>query len=237
MKVILLSAGRGERLGSLTNNSPKVMLSILGKPILEHQINWLKNFGFREFLINLHFLPQKIQDYFGDGEKFGIRINYSYEEELLGTAGAIFNFKPYLKETFLIVYGDVINRLDFKKLIDFHKKKKGVATLVIRETDHPKDSDLIKVDKNLKIIKFYSKPHKNLPKTKFGNTGISILEPEILKYIPKRFTPPLDLAQGIFPKLLKKGLILYGYPSSEYIKDIGTPERYQMVWEDFRKKL
>ena len=213
---------------------PKVMLPIGGKPLLEHTINHLKKQNFGEIYINLHYLPEKIKNYFGDGKKFGVKITYSFEPNILGTAGALKNFKKYLTETFVVIYGDVFTTLDFEKFLKFHRAKKSQATLLVHETDHPQDSDLAAIDKNNRIYRFYISPHKKpVTDTNLSSAAIYLLEPEILKFLPKK--TPSDFLEDFFPLLLKKKLRMYGYNSSEYTKDMGTSKRYKKVQEAFKK--
>lgn len=230
MKAVILAAGLGTRMQAVFPNIPKVMLPIGGKPLLEWAITHLKKFGFNEIYINLHFLPEKIKNYFGDGEKFGVKITYSFEPEILGTAGALVNFKKYLNETFTVVYGDVLTTLDFGKFLKFHQQKKSQATLLVHQTDHPEDSDLVRIDNKGKIIKFYLKPHKKpIKDTGLSSAAIYILEPEILKFLSEKV--PSDFVHDFFPVLIKEKLRLFGYESTEFAKDVGTPKRYQ----DFQK--
>jgi len=236
MKAVILAAGLGTRMQKVFSDIPKVILPIAGKPLLEHHINHLKKYGFDEFYINLHYFPEVIKNYFGDGQNFGVKIFYSYEPELLGTAGALVNFRKYLTETFIVVYGDIFTILNFEKMLKFHKQKKSQGTLLVHETDHPQDSDLVQVDKNRKIVRFFIYPHK---KPVFGanlsSAAIYILEPETLKFLPP--TPPSDFLKDFFPKLLKTGTKMYGYESDEFTKDVGTPERYKKVKRALESKV
>lgn len=228
MKAVILSAGLGTRIQKSFPDIPKVMLPIAGKPLLEHQIDHLKKYGFDEFYINLHYFPEVIKNHFGDGQNFGVKIFYSYEPELLGTAGALVNFKKYLTETFIVVYGDIFTTLNFEKMLKFHKRKKSQGTLLVHETDHPHDSDLVAIDRNNQIYKFYISPHKSLVKsTNLSSAGVYILEPIVLRFLPKKLQS--DFIEDFFPKLLKTGTKMYGYESNEFTKDVGTPERYKKV--------
>lgn len=230
MKAIILAAGLGTRMQKAYPGIPKVMLPIGGKPLLEQTINHLKKFGFDEVFVNLHYFPDVIKNYFADGKKFGVKIIYSYEPKILGTAGALINFKKYLDKTFAVIYGDVFTTLNFKKFLEFHKEKKSQTTLLVHETDHPEDSDLVAIDKQGRILKFYLKPHKKLPTdTNLSSAAIYLLEPAILKFLPKKI--PADFLEDFFPFLLRKKFKLFGYLSHEYTKDIGTPERYRKVLE------
>lgn len=227
MKAIILSAGLGTRMQQAFPGIPKVMLPIGGKPLLEHHILHLKKFGFDEIFINLHYLPERIKNYFGDGKKFGVKITYSVEPEILGTAGALVNFKKYLTGTFAVIYGDVFTVLNFAKMLAFHKNKKSQATLLVHQTDHPQDSDLVKINKSGRILKFYLKPHqKPVKDANLSSAAIYILEPGILKFLPKKV--PADFLHDFFPQILEK-VKLYGYVSEKYTKDMGTPERYEKI--------
>lgn len=233
-QAIILAAGLGKRLRPLTNNLPKVMLPIGGKSLLEYHLRQFKKYGIREIFINLHHLPEKITDYFGDGSSFGVKINYNFEEEILGTAGAIPAFSDKLKSRFILIYGDILTNFDYRKLIDFDLKKRGVATIVVRKTEHPQDSDLVVLDKKNRIKKFYFKPHKKIPNEQyFGITGIYVLSKEILKFIKPGMYSELD--HQILPEILAKKMPLYGFLSSDYIRDIGTIERYNKAKANFKK--
>jgi len=234
LKAVILAAGLGTRMSKFFPNTPKVMLPIRERPLLERNIVHLKKYGFDQIYINLHYLPDVIKNYFDDGKKFGVEITYSYEPNILGTSGALTNLKKFLTETFLVLYGDIFTTLDFKKFLQFHKDKRSQATLLIHKTDHPQDSDLIAIGKDNKIYHFYISPHKELPtNTDFSNAGIYLLEPETLKFLPKKI--PSDFVEDFFPILLEKNFRLFGYASCDYTKDIGTLDRYKQVLEYCQK--
>ncbi|MBL7147270.1 MAG: nucleotidyltransferase family protein [Nanoarchaeota archaeon] len=233
MKAIILSAGLGTRIRPLTDNIPKVMLPINEKPLLEHHINLLRKHGITDIAINLHYMPNKIIEYFQNGSRLGVKINYSHEKELLGTSGAVKKLKPFFKETFIVVYGDVAVDVDFAKLIEFHKKNKAEATLVVHESDHPEDSDVIEINEKNEIVKLWNKPHKTMPKSNLTNAALYILEPEIINYIPEGKS---DFIKDVFPSLLKNNLKVMGYNTEEFIKDMGTLERYEIVKKYFKDK-
>ena len=235
MKAIVLCAGKGERLRPLTETTPKPMIPIDNKPVLEYIIHLLKKYGIREIAINTSYLPEKIKEYFGDGEKFGVDIIYSFEPEMLGTSGALNNFRDFLNtnEPFLVFYGDNITDIDLNKMLEFHKQKKSVATLALRKKPvTKKPASLVFMDENLRITKLVEKPSDELfaelcKDYYFSNSGIYILEPEILKFIPKGFS---DFAYDIFPKLLKENLNLYGFMMDEYyFREIGKIEKYELA--------
>lgn len=231
MKAVILAAGLGGRMQKQYPKVPKVMLPIGGKPVLEYHIERLKGFGVNDFYINLHHRPDIIKDYFGNGKKYGVRITYSFEPVLLGTSGALNKLKKYLNETFFVIYGDVFTKLNFKNFLDFHRGKKSDATLVVHRTDHPKDSDLVVINEDNRIYKFYTSPHqKSVTDTDLASAAIYTLEPHVLKFIPDKV--PSDFIEDMCPIFLTNGVKMYGYLSNEYSKDIGMPERYRQVREE-----
>ncbi|MBI2596894.1 nucleotidyltransferase family protein [Candidatus Daviesbacteria bacterium] len=230
MKAVILAAGPGTRMQKTFPQIPKSMLPVTGKPLIQDQIEHLKRFGIKDFYINLHFLPEKIKDFLGNGSKLGVKITYSFEDKILGTSGAINSFKDYLDETFIVLYGDIFTRINFNKFLLFHKNKKSQASLLIHETDHPEDSDLVIINNSNRILNIYTYPHqKPNINNKLSSAAIYILEPSVLRYLPDRFS---DFMEDFFPLLLEKGGGLYGYLSNEYSKDIGTPERYEKAIQE-----
>lgn len=230
MKAVILAAGLGTRMRSIFPQTPKPLLPIGDKPLIQDQIEHLKSFGVRDFYINLHFLPEKIKYLLGNGGKLGVNITYSFEKKILGTSGALKNFINSLDQTFIVLYGDIFTRIDFSKFIQFHKSKKSQASLLIHKTDHPEDSDLVVINNNNKINRIYLSPHqKPTPSAIFSSAAIYILEPNVLQFLPTGFS---DFMEDFFPLLLKNGTKMYGYLSDEYTKDIGTPKRYEKVKQD-----
>ncbi|MBS3075840.1 nucleotidyltransferase family protein [Candidatus Pacearchaeota archaeon] len=225
MKAIILSAGKGTRVQELNKNVPKVLLEILGKPMLVWNIELLKKYNIKDIAINTSHLAEKIKEYLGSGEKFNINIRYSYEEELLRTSGALNNFKDFFNETFIVIYGDIISKINLSRLIDFHKRNNSKATLVVHKTDHPEDSDIVQIDKNNRIINLFHKPGN----TNFGDLGsasLYVVEPDIFNYIPDGKS---DFIKDIFTKMIENNEKLYGYMTEEFIKDAGTPKRIREV--------
>lgn len=231
MKAVILAAGLGTRMTKAFPFTPKPLLKIGGKPLIQDQIEHLKKFGIKDFYINLHFLPEKINDFLGDGSKFGVNITYSFEENILGTSGALNSFRSRLHKTFLVLYGDILTRVNVEEFLQFHRKKNSQASLLVHRTDHPEDSDLVELDYNNKICNIYTSPHSQPTlHTNFSSAAIYILEPEVLQYLPEGFS---DFMENFFPKLLNQSLEIYGYVTKEYSKDIGTPKRYKQVLKDF----
>lgn len=226
MQAVILSAGKGTRLSPLTKSMPKVMVPIKDKPLLEWHIEHLKKFGIKEIFINLHYLPDAITGYFKDGKKFGVRIFYSYEKNLLGTGGGVSQFREKLHGTFFLLYGDVFTNINIKKLYDFHLAKKADVTMVVSKTDHPQDSDLVSFFPDCRLNKLYFKPHRRLPETPFSLSAVYMINTSVLPNLSKK---PFALEKDFLAKLHKQGGSIFCYKTEELVKDIGTPERYEFV--------
>ncbi len=230
-QAVILSAGLGTRLREITGDAvPKVMVPIRGKPLLEWHIEQLKHYGVTEFFVNLFYLPQTITSYFGDGSKWGVKIHYVLEEpEIRGTAGGVKNFDGQLDENFFVIYGDVFNKIDYEDMARaFFAKPDAVAMEVVGDNDHPQDSDLVEIDEQMKFLKIHPKPHATLPERyKAMRAAAFIFSREILKFIPSKTYYEID--HQLLPDLLVRGYTIYGYECSEFIKDIGTRERYHAV--------
>lgn len=231
LKAIILSAGQGTRLKPLTDNCPKPMIKIGSKPVLEHTVNMLKKHGVTDIAINLHHYPQVVMDYFGDGKSFGVRMHYSLEKEILGTAGAVKKLKGYFDDTFVVVYGDVFSFTDITAMMRFHKGKKGIATIGLYEVDNPHECGIVELTDDNKIAQFLEKPKKEEIFTDMANAGIYILETEIMNYIPQDVY--YDFGKDLFPLLLKNGIAMYGFIINEYLIDIGTMKKYEQANRDF----
>lgn len=209
MKAILLAAGKGTRLRPLTDKIPKVLIPINGKPILEYHVEQLAYAGIKNIFINLHHLPQKIKDYFEDGRKWGIKIQYSYEPELLGTAGAVKNLEKKLgKEPFLVVYGDNLLKIDYKYFIKYSETKNGIGNIVIFEKDDVRGCGIVEIGDNQEILRFIEKPTRQEIFSNWVNAGVFYFRNEIFEYIRPRIS---DFGFDVFPHLLQKGKKLYVY--------------------------
>ena len=239
-QAVLLAAGLGTRMRTVTEKMgiPKVMVPLLGKPLLQWHIEELKKFGVNEFFINLHYLPDAIRNYFGDGSRLGVKIDYALEEpEILGTAGGIKNFDGKLGERFFVLYGDTFYGVNYSNLIDFYDvRKDAIGLTTARRTDHPADSDLAVLDQDGRIVQFLLKPHKEFPADYWGTSAPYIFSKEVLKYIPPKQYYEID--HQLVPDLLKRGYGYYAYclQKGEFRKDIGTPERYREVEEYLKQK-
>ncbi len=235
MKTVIMAGGKGTRISSIASDIPKPMIRIDGVPVLEHEINSLREQGFNDIIITVGHLGQVIIDYFGDGSKFGVNIDYYFEDRPLGTAGALFQLKDKLTEDFLLLNGDAIFEIDFNKFVKYHKEKGGLVTLFTHPNSHPYDSGLIFVDDNNMVIKWLNKEdvrpeyYKNRV-----NAGLHIISPKVLD---QTFTTEkIDLDRQILKPLTEIGG-MYAYDSPEYVKDMGTPERFYQVEKDYKSGI
>lgn len=232
MKVFILSAGLGTRLRPLTDNKPKVMVEIGAKPVLEHLINLCRHHNLKDIIINLHYLPDTVTQYFGNGDKFGVNIIYSHEKDrIMGGAGALKFAEQLLKDdSFFVLNGDVMTNVDLTAMAKFHQQKSGLGTFLVHQTDHPYDSDLVEYDNNYLIKRFF----RPQPGDKFkpvSKTGTHIFEPEVLNFIPA--SVKYSLEKQLIPDLLQQGKKLYAYYSDAYSKDMGTLERLAQIKQDY----
>jgi len=229
MKLVIIAGGRGTRLG--LKNIPKPMVEIKGKPLLEYHIVRAKKYGIKDIFILSGYMANVIIDYFGNGAKYGVNIKHIIEEKPLGTAGAVRQLEGTIHDRFMVLYGDVLFDIDIDSFIKYDMMYSSVATIIVHPNDHPYDSDLVEVNHNNQVINFHSKPHNNkIYLRNLVNAGIYILSPSIFKYIEKdNFS---DFGQEIFPKLIAKNELIYAYNTPEYIKDIGTVNRFKKVEKD-----
>jgi len=233
MKAVILAGGKGIRLGSLARDIPKPMIKIGGISILEHQIRLFKRYGLTNIIILTGHLGEVIEDYFGDGADLGVNIVYYREKQPLGTTGGLKEIEELLNEEFTVLYGDIMLDMDVRALWDFHREKKGCATLVVHPNDHPYDSDLVEIDGENRIVELHSKPHdENTWYRNMVNAAVYVFSPRILRYIQKGVKA--DFGKDIFPQIVSKE-ILYGYNTAEYIRDVGTPARWEQANDDYNK--
>ena len=230
MKAVLMAGGEGTRLRPITSNQPKPMVDIFGKPVMEYIIELLKSYGIDDIIVTVQFLPQLIKNYYGEGTDLGVKLSYAIEEAPLGTAGSVKNAEEYLKEPFIVISGDAMTDINLAKAVAFHKKNKSFATLVLTKVKNPLEFGVVITDDNGRIERFLEKPNWGQVFSDTVNTGIYILEPEVLSHIPKDSV--MDFSKDLFPKLLKEGYPLYGYVADGYWCDIGSTEQYVQVHEE-----
>lgn len=230
IKVVIIAGGKGTRIASVASDIPKSMIPVAGKPVVEYQIELAKRYGFTDILFLIGHLGEQIKEYFGDGSKWGVNIDYSQETEPLGTAGALPLVKDRLTDTFFVFYGDTIMDFDMMAMLEYHRSHNAAATLFLHPNDHPFDSDLVSVDSNGLVDGFIFKPHDGLTEYRnLVNAALYIFDKKCVDYIPQG---KLAIEKGLFPKLLDNGLRMAGYTSAEYIKDMGTPDRWESVSVD-----
>ncbi|MBA7502771.1 UTP--glucose-1-phosphate uridylyltransferase [subsurface metagenome] len=237
MKAMILAAGEGMRLRPLTLETPKILLPIEGTPLIQYTLAWLKSHGISEVAINLHHLGEKIKDFLGDGSKFGVRICYSPEEKLLGTAGGVKKMEKFFDGTFAVVYGDVLTDFNLSAMANYHKEKKALGTLALFQAPNPWQAGIVEIDKQGRLLRFREKPPRGSESGNLSSGGVYILEKDILSYIlGEGFC---DFGYDVFPKLVELALPLYGYilEPQDYLIDIGTPEKYHKAQEIWQRVL
>ncbi len=247
MKAIILAAGKGKRLGKLTLSIPKPMLKIGKKPILEHTIEWLRNYGIWDIYINLHHLPDLIRNYFKNGKEWDVNIKYSFEPKLLGTAGAVrkiaedfwikgsgdedkYSSYPGNHNPFLVVYGDNLFEYDLKEIMNFHERKKGMATVAVYEKDNVNQSGIVLLNDKNRIMKFIEKPRPDEVVSHLVNTGLYILEPGVLEYISPNKV--LDFGKDVFPQMIQSDESVFGVIFKGGLTAIDTPFLYKQIKAD-----
>ena len=233
MQAVIMAGGKGTRLTSITKNEiPKPLVPVCGKPLLLWQIDELKKNGISDIVMIIGHLGHKIEEYFGDGQEFGIQISYIREEIPLGTAGAFYYLKEFIREKyFLLVFGDVYFSIDIDRMEKFHLQKDSLATLFVHPNSHPADSDLVVLNAQEKIVQFDSKNNvRDYWYDNCVNAGFYILDKSVCDYVsvPEK----LDLEKDILMKMSESGKDIYGYRSPEYIKDCGTVERIMQTQKD-----
>jgi mannose-1-phosphate guanylyltransferase / phosphomannomutase len=227
MKAVVMAGGEGTRLRPLTSNQPKPMVPIVGKPCIEHIIELARKHGFDEVIVTVAFLPQAIRSYLGDGSSLGIDIEYSVEESPLGTAGSVGLARDRLDETFLVISGDALCDFDLTDLVRFHREKGAAATIAMKSVQNPLEFGIVVTDEDGRIERFLEKPSWSQVFTDTINTGVYVIEPEVLKQVPT--DRPYDFSKELFPLLLEMGRPLYGYIAEGYWQDIGNLAQYRQA--------
>jgi mannose-1-phosphate guanylyltransferase/phosphomannomutase len=222
-----MAGGEGTRLRPLTSNQPKPMVPIVGKPCMEHIIELLKEHGFQDVIVTVAFLPQAIRSYFGGGETLGVDVSYSVEESPLGTAGSVRLAAGRLDDTFLVISGDALCDVDLTKLIEFHREKKASVTIGLKSVENPLEFGIVVTDDDGRIERFLEKPSWGQVFSDTINTGIYVLEPEVLRHIPK--DRPFDFSKELFPLLLEMGRPMYGFVMDGYWQDIGNLDQFRQA--------
>jgi mannose-1-phosphate guanylyltransferase/phosphomannomutase len=227
VKAVVMAGGEGTRLRPLTSNQPKPMVPIVGKPCMEHILELLKQHGLEDVIVTVAFLPQAIRSYFGDGESLGLEIEYSVEESPLGTAGSVRLASGRLDETFLVISGDALCDVDLGELVRFHREKEAAVTIGLKSVENPLEFGIVVTDEDGKIERFLEKPSWSQVFSDTINTGIYVLEPEVLRHIPD--DRPYDFSKELFPLLLEMGRPMYGYVFDDYWQDIGNLDQFRQA--------
>lgn len=230
MKAVVMAGGEGSRLRPLTINRPKPMVPIVNKPCMAHILDLLKKHDIQDVVVTVQYLAEVIQDYFGDGSAMGMHIEYSVEEIPLGTAGSVKNARHLLDETFIVISGDAVTDFNLGQIIEYHRQKRALATLILYRVPNPLEYGVIIVDDQGRIQQFLEKPSWGEVISDTVNTGIYVLEPEVLDYFESGVA--FDFSKDLFPILLKKGDPLYGFVAGGYWCDVGNFQEYLRATAD-----
>ncbi|GHT87277.1 histidinol phosphate phosphatase [Spirochaetia bacterium] len=235
MKTVIMAGGKGTRISSVASDIPKPMIRLCGKPILEYQIVCLKKYQLTDIIIVVGHLGHIIKEHFGDGSSFGCSISYYTETEALGTAGALFKIVENLSDDFLLIHGDIIFDIDFSRFIEFHRVRNAWATLAVHPNSHPYDSALLLTDEEHRVVTWLNKEDKRQYYKNQVNAGLHILSKEILSTVHPA-ADKVDLDRDILKPALGSRRI-FAYNTPEYIKDMGTPDRYAQVSADIEQGI
>ena len=235
---VIMAGGKGSRLRSITNDEiPKPMVPVDGKPLLEYQVEKLKTYGIKKIVMIVGHLGEKIVDHFKEGKDFGVEIDYIFEKEPLGTAGAFYYLKDKIDaKDFMLVFGDVFFDMDFDRMEDFHFKNSALTTLLAHPNGHPYDSDLIRTDDTGRVIGFDSKHNvRDYWYDNMVNAGIYIINRKLLDLVKEPVKT--DFEKDILANQVKLGANIYAYHTPEYVKDVGTVDRINATVEELKSGL
>ncbi|MDP3878738.1 MAG: NDP-sugar synthase [Dehalococcoidales bacterium] len=230
MQAVILVGGKATRLLPLTNNTPKAIVPVLNRPLLEHVIRHLAGHRIEDIILAQGHLAQLIEGYLGNGSRFGVSLSYVVEDTPLGTAGALKNAAGYLDDTFLMLNGDVFTDLDITAMLEFHRQQKAMATIALTPVDDPTSYGLVETTPENRVARFLEKPGWNEVTTNMINAGTYVLEKAVLAQIPLR--TKVSIEREVFPRLLTGHQPVYAFLSSAYWIDIGTPEKYLQLHRD-----
>ncbi len=228
MKAVVMAGGEGSRLRPLTSRAPKPLAPIVNKPVMEHIVDLLRHHGITEIVATLHYLADEVESYFGDGSAFGVAMSYVVEDTPLGTAGAVRLAADILSdETFVVISGDALTDLDLRALLDDHKRSGASATITLQRVTNPLEFGVVITDENRRITRFLEKPSWGEIFSDTINTGIYVLEPEMLAYMERGRS--YDFSRDIFPRMLHEGKLLSGFIADDYWTDIGNLQQFQQA--------
>lgn len=227
-QAVILCAGLGTRLRPITDIIPKPMLPLLGRPMLERNIEQFKKHGVTEFFINLHYLPDVIKNYLGDGSKWGVKISYYFEPTILGTAGGVKSFEGKLDGAFFLIYGDMLSLVDYSAMAEaFATKPDAIGMQRMQKTDNYADADVAELAADGSFAKIHPKPHTEKYANAYRMKGVFILKKEILRYVPAN--TPYELGKNLLPDVVKQGKKFYSYECGDYSKGIDTEDKLREV--------
>ena len=230
MQAVIMAGGEGSRLRPLTSNMPKPMLPVANRPMMEHILLLLRKHGYTDVVATVQFLSSVIRNYFDDGSELGVSLSYANEEVPLGTAGSVLGARDFLSGTFLVISGDALTDLDLGAVADFHRQRGAAATLVLKSMPDPLEFGIVMTDQEGRIERFLEKPTWGQVFSDTINTGIYVVEQEVLDLIPP--DQPYDFSSELFPLMLDKGLPLYGYVTDAYWTDVGNTDAYLQANQD-----
>jgi NDP-sugar pyrophosphorylase family protein len=230
MKALVLAAGLGTRMRTLTAEVPKPMLPVYHRPLLEHTLALLREHGVRQVAINVHHRPEVIWRYFGNGRHVGLDIEYSFESELLGTAGAAKRLQRFLDEPFVVIYGDVLTDINLTALAAWHAARDAQLTLALYRVEDPTRAGIVNVDAVGRVTRFVEKPRASEVFSDLASAGVLVSEPSVLQSLPA--DRPLDFGADVLPRMLADGDRVCGRLADAYVLDIGSPARYRQAQLD-----
>jgi len=237
MKALILAAGFGTRLKPLTLAVPKPMIPIVNRPAMQYNIELLKKFWIKEIFANIHYFPEQIENYFGDGSHLGVKLRYSFEEVLLGTAGGVKRMAKDLaeiKDTFIVMSSDALTDINLQNLVSQHKKKKALVTIALAQAKDITHFGVVMLDGDDRVKSFQEKPKKEEAVSDLVNSGIYVMEPEVLDMIPDGF---YDFGKQLFPKLVEEKGPIFGYRMVEYWNDVGSIDQLKRTNSDILRGL
>ncbi|MBS1266135.1 MAG: Bifunctional protein GlmU [Candidatus Woesearchaeota archaeon] len=235
MKIIVVAGGLATRIKPITEKIPKCLIDINGVPLVERQLMYFRKSGFKNFIFCVAHMAEKVEEYFGDGSNFGINVEY-VEDNLMGTAGAVKLAENLINGDFIVYFADILTSIDFNKLVEFHKNKNALGTVCLRPLPKGyKSSSVITLHNNKKIKSFLEKPSmekiNRITEPKFINSSTYVFKKQIFKHIPA--DEKYDFGKQLFPKLVEQKENLFGYPTTEFFREIGRMEKYERFMKEF----
>ncbi len=226
-RALILCAGEGTRIRAVAGDGPKVLVPVAGVPTLERVLRWLAAHGVREVAVNLHHRGQVIQEHLGDGSGLGVSVRYSWEPELLGTAGACRPLADFLDRTFVVVYGDVLTDLDLPALLAFHRDRAALLTMALYHVPNPTECGIVGLAEDGRVTRFVEKPAPEAVFSDLANAGVLVAEPALMDHLPP--DGPSDFGHDVIPALLARSAPLFGWPipAGTTVVDMGTPGGYE----------